>query len=239
MKDRTPGSGIPNTVLGANKLDRTFTYDPVYRCSPQLVVSRIFNRSRLLHGSTVRKVKIKKDSRYQQTYTYDAGNNMTRLRHESATVTFNRDFSVVANSNRLASVTDTGITRAYNYDANGNLLREATERNFEWDHSNRMRVYRTQTPNAPPSSHTHYLYSAGGQRVKKLVRTASNDYFVTIYIDGIFEHHRRVKPTETKENNTLHVMDDQSRIATVRVGAAFPDDGAASVPVKYPRRSSG
>ena len=146
---------------------------------------------------------------------------MTRLRHESATVTFNRDFSFVAGSNRLASVIDTGITRPYTYDAIGNLVLENTERNFEWDHSDRMRVFRTQTPNAPPSSHTHYLYNAGGQRVKKLVRTASNDYVVTIYIDGIFEHHRRVKPADTKENNTLHVMDDQSRIAMVRVGAAF------------------
>ena len=53
--------------------------------------------------------------------------------------------------------------------------------------------------------------------MKKLVRTGANDYFVTTYIDGLFEHHRRVKPTGTQENNTLHLMDDQSRIATVRV----------------------
>jgi RHS repeat-associated protein len=81
--------------------------------------------------------------------------------------------------------------------------------------------------------HTQYLYGAGGQRVKKLVRTAGNDYFVTTYINGLFEHHRLVKPNGTQENNTLHIMDDKSRIAMVRVGAAFPDDGAANVPVKY------
>ncbi len=39
------------------------------------------------------------------------------------------------------------------------------------------------------------------------------------------------KSSETLENNTLHVMDNQSRIALVRVGAPFPDD--ASPAVKY------
>src|SRR5207302_4703192 len=37
----------------------------------------------------------------------------------------------------------------------------------------------------------------------------------------------------TIENNSLHVMDNQSRIALVRVGDAFPDDGASLVKVKY------
>ena len=232
IKDRTPGSGIPNSVLGVDKLDRIFEYDPLYR-----LLSATGRESNVLTSPPWSDVPRSQDvtsvRAYQQTYTYDSGNNMTRLHHESSPGAFNRDFSFVAGSNRLATVTDTGVTRAYNYDANGNAIRENTERNFEWDHSDRMRVFRTQTPNAAPSLHTHYLYNAAGQRVKKLVRTAANDYFVTIYIDGIFEHHRRVRPTGTQENNTLHIMDDQSRIAMVRVGAAFPDDGAASVPVKY------
>ena len=31
LKDRTPESGVPNTVLGTDALDRAFTYDPIYR----------------------------------------------------------------------------------------------------------------------------------------------------------------------------------------------------------------
>lgn len=233
IKDRTPGSGIPNSVLGLNKLDRMFTYDPLYR-----LLSATGRESDLVPQSAPwldnpQAQDPTKTRAYQQTYTYDAASNMTRLHHESTSVIFNRDFTFVPGVNRLANVTDTGVTRACVYDVNGNLIRENTERNFEWDHSDRMRVYRTQTPNAAPSLHTQYLYNSGGQRVKKLVRTGANDYFVTTYIDGLFEHHRRVKPTGTQEKNTLHIMDDHSRIATVRVGAAFPDDGAATVPVKY------
>ncbi|HSE18099.1 MAG TPA: SpvB/TcaC N-terminal domain-containing protein [Pyrinomonadaceae bacterium] len=232
IKDRTPNSGIPNSVPGINKLDRIFTYDPLYR-----LLSASGRETNIQvtppWSDAPRSQDVTSVRAYQQTYTYDAGNNMTRLRHESSPGAFNRDFAFVSGSNRIASVTDTGVTRAYTYDANGNLIRENTDRNFEWDHSDRMRVYRTQTPNSAPSLHTHYLYGAGGQRVKKLVRTAANDYVVTVYIDGIFEHHRRVKPNGAQENNTLHIMDDQSRIAMVRAGAAFPDDSAANVPVKY------
>jgi RHS repeat-associated protein len=58
-------------------------------------------------------------------------------------------------------------------------------------------------------------------------------YEVTVYIDGLFEYHRLVRPSNTVENNTLHIMDNQSRIALVRVGEAFPDDGAPEKKVKY------
>src|SRR5262249_26499892 len=101
-----------------------------------------------------------------------------------------------------------------------------------WDHSDRMRVYRTQVEGAEPSIHAHYLYDAGGQRVKKLVRKQGGRYDVTIYVDGIFEYQRTVQDsTPSCENNTLHVMGNQQRITVVRVGAAFPDD--TSPAIKY------
>ena len=122
IKDRTPNSGIPNTVLGINKLDRMFTYDPLYR-----LLSATGRESDLQPQSAPwldgpQSQDPTKTRAYQQTYTYDAGNNLTRLHHESTAVTFNRDFAIVPGSNRLANVTDTGLTRAYVYDVNGNLI---------------------------------------------------------------------------------------------------------------------
>src|SRR5262249_41123160 len=95
----------------------------------------------------------------------------------------------------------------------------------------RLRVYRAQTTGAEPSVHAHYLYDASGQRVKKLARKQGGKLEVTIYVDGGFEHHREVQPSGTQENNTLHVLDNQSRIAALRVGPAFPDD--ATPALKY------
>lgn len=121
------------------------------------------------------------------------------------------------------------VAQTHFFDVNGNLIRENTSRHFEWDHSDQMRVFRTQTAGAEPSVYAHYLYDATGQRVKKLVRKGANQYEVTVYIDGVFELHRQVQGSTTRENTTLHVMDDQARIALVRVGAAFPDDSTPAV----------
>jgi RHS repeat-associated protein len=77
-----------------------------------------------------------------------------------------------------------------------------------------------------PTQHAHYLYDAAGVRVKKLVRVQGGSYTSTVYIDGMFEF----KTNGTDEQNTLHVMDDQSRIATIRLGDDFGDTTPA---VKY------
>src|SRR5439155_25195361 len=128
--------------------------------------------------------------------------------------------------NRLTHVGDDapGAPQTHLYDTSGNLVRETTSRHFEWDHADRLRAYRTQPGTAEPSIHAHYLYDAGGQRVKKLVRRQGGRVDVTVYVDGLFEHHRVVQAGGTQENNTLHVMDNQSRIALLRLGDPFPDD---------------
>jgi RHS repeat-associated protein len=126
-----------------------------------------------------------------------------------------------------------GSNYAYQYDVNGNMVREHTTRHFEWDHSDQMRVFRNQVIGGQPSVHVQYLYDADGQRVKKLVRKQNGGIVeVAVYIDEMFEHHRQVKGGVTKENNTLHVMDDERRIAMVRVGNAL-DASDTSPAVQY------
>jgi uncharacterized protein RhaS with RHS repeats len=144
---------------------------------------------------------------------------------------FNRDFTVAPASNRLTTVTIGATVFDYSYDVNGNLIGETTSRHFEWDYSDRMRVYRTQTATAEPSVHAHYLYDAGGQRVKKLVRKQGGQIEVTVYVDSVFEHHRIAQGIATQENNTLHVMDNLSRITLFRVGDTFSGD--TSPAIKY------
>ena len=247
IHDRTPASGIINTPLGPDAIDRSFSYDPVYRllsatgreceAPPSIPANQPWNDSPRCTDSTLARP-------YTETYDYDPAGNMTKLSHTQVlpngnSVIHNRVFELVSDSgsiptsNRLKTVTVGANVYAYEYDDNGNLTRENTERHFEWDHSDRMRAFRTQAANTEPSVYAHYLYDAGGQRVKKLVRKQGGEYEVTVCIDGIFEYHRLVKASATQENNTLNVMDNQSRIAMVRVGNAFADDGAPEAVVKY------
>jgi RHS repeat-associated protein len=121
------------------------------------------------------------------------------------------------------------VSQTHFFDANGNLVRENEARHFEWDSRDRMKAFRTQTEGAEPSIHAHYVYATGGQRVMKWVRRQGGQIDVTVYVDGVFEHHRRITVGGVQENNTLHVMDDQSRIALVRVGEPFDEDLSPAV----------
>ncbi|NOT57510.1 MAG: hypothetical protein HOP18_23135 [Deltaproteobacteria bacterium] len=228
IHDRTPESGIPNTSLGVNVLDRTFTYDPIYR-----LLSATGRECDLPPqdpwGDRPRSTDLTRTRAYTERYHYDAEGNLTQLQHQATSSEFTRNLALVPNSNRLARVTIGQTVYDYAYDANGNLTRETASRHFEWDQSDRMKVFRTQVSNAEPSLYAQYLYDAAGQRVKKLVRKQGGQVEVTTYIDGVFEHHRKIQGSTVQENNTLHVMDDQSRIALVRVGLPFPDDTTPAV----------
>jgi RHS repeat-associated protein len=222
LRDRTPASGIPGTLLGNDALDRAFLYDPIYRlisadgreCDTPADPAPWDD---VFHCQDSTRTRA-----YREEYTHDAGGNLTAVKHGSI-----RKINLIAGTNRVASVQDGGTTYQYLYDSNGNLIQENTERFYEWDSSDRLRAFRTQTGSAEPSVYAQYFYDAGGQRVQKIVRLQGGRIRRTVYIDGIFEHHQ----TFEGENNDHHIMDDKSRIAMVRTGPAFSRD--ASPAVKY------
>jgi RHS repeat-associated protein len=228
IRDRAPGSGIPNTALGTDALDRAFAYDPLYRLLSASGRECDVTPAEAWDGRP-RGTDLTRTRGWTERYQYDAAGNLTRLQHQADGNSVVRQLAPASGSNRLAHTTLEGLKYDFAYDANGNLVRQATSRHFGWDHADRLRVFRIQTPGAEPSMFAHYLYDAAGQRVKKLVRKQGGRLETTVYIDGAFEHHRVVQGAEIKENNTLHVMDGRSRIALLRVGAAFPEDSAPPV----------
>jgi hypothetical protein len=228
IHDRTPGCGIPNTPLGQDALDRIFVYNPIYRLKS--ATGRECQGSRpapLWQDIPIPRCQNPNLTRpYTESYWYDSIGNIKSLTHEikedGRTVKHVQQFRMVANSNRLQQM-EAGTTQyPYRYDANGNMTRENGTRHFEWDHSDQMRVFRTQPDNAEPSLHAQYLYDSEGQRVMKLVRKQGGDYEVRVYIDDVFEHFRWSQAGNSaaqNQNNTLHIMDDQQRIALLRAAA--------------------
>jgi RHS repeat-associated protein len=229
IQARTPESGIPNTLLGTDALDRAFTYDPIYRLLS--ATGREADRPPELPDwlDQPRGTDATRTRGYTERYQYDVAGNMLQLQHQTQNDSFNRDFALEAINNRLKTVSKGEMNFTYTYDVNGNLIQENKSRYFEWNHSDQLRSFRTQAGTSEPSVYAHYLYDAAGERVKKLVRKQGGEIEVTVYIDGLFEYHRTVQGSSTHENNSLHVMDDQSRIALVRVGKAFPDDQTPAV----------
>ena len=243
--DRTPGSGAVNNPAAAtakepslaqllasgDALIRQFDYDPIYRLLSATGRECDQAPESPPWADEPRCTDLTRTRAYNQQYRYDPLGNMQELKHLVAGGGRNRVFRTVAGNNRLDTMTIGQDVYRYVYDTNGNMLSEEQTRQFEWDHSDRLKTFRTQVAGSEPSVHAQYLYDAAGMRVKKLVRKQGGQYSVTVYAGGLFEYHRSVQGTTVQENNQLHVMDDQSRIGIVRVGTPFPDD--ASPAVKY------
>lgn len=224
IRDRTPASGVPNTLLGVDALDREFEYDSLYRllsatgreCDIRDPLPLWADEPRCSDATLARA--------YVESYEYDAVGNMLSLQHQNGDNGFTRHFTSAADNNRLQTLTVAGTDFSYNYDANGNVVRETTSRHFDWNEEDRLAMFRTQTTGAEPSVCGLYLYDSAGQRVKKLVRRQGGNFSSTTYIDGLLEHHVRSELNIVSQNDTLHVMDDQQRIALMRAGDPFSDD---------------
>jgi RHS repeat-associated protein len=220
---------VAQLLVSGNALNRRFDYDPIYR----LLSATGRECDRLPEGppwqDQPRCTDLTKARAYTERYTYDPMGNMLRLEHQHDPGGFTREFTLeTANNrpvnNRLRRMQIGADGYDYTFDTNGNMRSETLSRHLEWNHSDQMKVFRTQTDGAEPSVYAHYLYDAGGQRVKKLVRKQGGQVEVTHYLDGAFEHHRWGGQAQAGENNHVHVMDDTQRIAIVRLGPAHPDD---------------
>lgn len=256
IEERAPGCGIRNSTHGADRLLREFTYDPIYRLlsatgractndSEQRRRQDLPNCGFFAGGSSTANQNNAPDltEAYTETFQYDPAGNMLSLAYQHAgAVAWRRVFAMAglapdqwhrAANNRLTglAIGQTNFTHAY--DANGNLIRQTTNQYHSWDHADRMISYEVR-PNdtSPPSVLARYLYGADGMRVKKWVRNQGRVINTTTYIDGAFEQHRQTNGTDERINNTLHVMDNQNRIALVRVGQPL-DTADISPQVQY------
>ena len=242
IRDRTPGSGIPNNpdafgagdppsgrlLNGGDGLDRRFSYDPIGRLVTATGRETDQPTGQKPWQDQPRGTDVTRTAGYTERYDYDPLGSLLRLEHDGRRA-FTREFDVDPASNRLRHMQIGGDRYVYTFDANGNMTSETRSRHFDWNHADQLTAFRTQTAGAEPSVHAQYLYDAAGQRVKKLVRKQGGQVEVTHYVSDLFEHHRWGPPSEPNENNHLHVVDDQQRIAIVRVGPAHPDDRAPAV----------
>jgi hypothetical protein len=104
LHDRTPGSGIINTPLGADALDRSFTYDALYRL--RSATGRECDRSLSFPwNDSPRCTDQTKTVSYIEHYIYDLAGNIEQLKHLSKASGFTRDLTMVPGNNRLRDMT--------------------------------------------------------------------------------------------------------------------------------------
>ena len=242
MRPGSPTPGLRALIAAGDALVRRFAYDPLYRLvsatgrectgdpTPPWADAPACGFGSAGHGTPNQDNAPAQTRVYRETYSHDAAGNLTRLRRAGTGAGTVRRFGLVGGTNRLGTLASGAQTITYAYDPAGHLTGEGEARHFGWDHAGRMAVFRTQTGAAEPSVYAHYLYDAGGRRIRKLVRRQGGAISASTYLGNAFEHHRWTEPGGSAgSNNQLHVLDAEQRVARLRVGPAHPDDRAPAV----------
>lgn len=178
--------------------------------------------------------------RYTERYEYDAIGNVMELRHQATNGNWTRRFtheepSLIEPgkvSNRLSSaVVGTEGPERYSYDAHGNIVAMPHLTSMQWNASDQLHSTSRQVVSAGVAGRAYYTYGASGQRMRKVMaRPDGSRRNERLYLGG-FEVYREYDGSGTVvtlERETLHLMDDQERIAlaetlTVDSGSSIPD----------------
>jgi RHS repeat-associated protein len=185
---------------------------------------------------------------YVERYRYDGVGNLLQVVHHAGrdvdlpgAVVWNRRYQYALDSNRLggtsvpgdpANLSDyaagTGFTSAYAHDARGNMVRMPHLSALRWDFMDRLRATSRQVVAGGVGETTFYVYDSAGQRVRKVTQSAGGARREErLYLGGV-ELDRRFDVdgvTVTLERETLHVMDDRTRVALIETRLRGGDPG--------------
>lgn len=173
---------------------------------------------------------------YLQSYEYDALGNILKLVHQAASGNWTRGYHYDTSINNYLLKTSlpgndvndaSTYTASYTYDVHGNMLSMPHLSSMQWDFADQL----TEVDLGGGGT-AHYVYS-GGQRVRKVI-VNGNLVKDRIYLGGNEIYREYVSGALTKERESLHIMDDQRRIALVET--MTEDNGSISSPtpvIKY------
>ena len=174
---------------------------------------------------------------YVERYVYDLVGNFVSMRHATTNPiagTWTRSYTTDPDSNRLLETAVTGgLPESFTYDAAGNTFGFGHLADVTYDHHNQMRT--SVKESGVGAETTHYVYDAGGQRVRKVTTDAAGAVrHERRYVGGyeVYREYLGDGRTVKLERTTLPVMDDATRIALVET-RTLGDDGTAKQLIRY------
>jgi RHS repeat-associated protein len=170
---------------------------------------------------------------YTERYDYDAVGNILAMIHSVQNGGWNRAYDYESSNNRLRATSLPGdaagtYSAKYGYDKHGNMTRMPHLPLMQWDFKDQLRAASQQVRNGGTPETTYFVYDASGERVRKVTErqngTLKNE---RIYLGGfeIYREYNGDGTAVTLERETLHVMDDQRRVALVETKTLEIKDG--------------
>ncbi len=167
---------------------------------------------------------------YTERYEYDSVGNFRRMIHRAENGDWTRHYiydesSLIESGRENNRLTRTHLRASghplaepYLYDAHGNITQMPHLPEMRWDFMDRLAASSRQVVKDGRPETTFYVYDAAGQRARKV--TESQDGVrknERLYVAGyeVFREFKTSGGKLTLERETLHVMDDQQRIALV------------------------
>ena len=145
---------------------------------------------------------------YSREWEYDSVGNILSIIHDANGNAWTRTNAYAADSNRLVGTKVGGTTASFAYNAHGSMTSMPHLSAMDWDFSERLCHITRGTTEA------YYNYDGNGIRTRKVVE--KNGIVETrLYLGGFEIWRKTVNGTLETERETLHVMDDQRRIALV------------------------
>jgi RHS repeat-associated protein len=181
---------------------------------------------------------------YSERYAYDAVGNFEQLRHIASGGSWTRGYlydepSLLdpnTRSNRLTRTTvgnGSSFSESYSYsNAQGDdvqgCMTAINAMSLVWDYADQL-----HEADLGGGGRAYYVYDAAGQRVRKVIETQQGARRQERLYLGGFEIYREYNGSAvTLQRETLHVMDDQQRIALVETRTQG-EDGSPPQLIRY------
>ena len=202
-----------NNIIDA---DRSYTYDALYRLieaqgrehinQPGTEYNDFPSGINLPHPNDPQAMR-----RYSRSYEYDDSGNISEMAHTASGANWTRDYTYNSANNRLTQTQIGSTPTSYSYDNHGNLQSLPNVTAFTWDFMDRVKE-----ADLGGGGTAYYTYNAQGERIRKVIHNNSDIKIKeTIYLDGYEVYHEFVTGTVDFERETLHINDDESRVAMV------------------------
>ncbi len=246
----TEDRAIPTVFFGNHRVvpRNTYTYDAIYRL---IVAEGKEHIGQATHGNCdqwndlpfMKNYSPGSDMEwrnYTQRYAYDLVGNIMQMRHIAINGNWTRNYDYAATNNRLLRTNIGANTYNYSYHPlHGNITDMPHLATMDWNFRDELSSTASQTvcTGKLPET-TYYVYDGSGKRVRKITENQSvNGNAPTLKEErqylGDIEVYLKFSGTDTGlERTTLHISDDQGRIAMIDTRNGI-DDGTDVTTTRY------
>jgi RHS repeat-associated protein len=172
---------------------------------------------------------------YTQQYLYDAVGNILQMRHIAENANYTRNYkynnndahrnelsidaTTIKNNQLLQTQIGTATPTRYTHDVHGNMMNLPHLMEMVWNYKDQL-----EQIDLGGGGKAYYVYDGSGQRIRKVIERNGGIKKDRLYL-GAVEIYREKNSAGVviKQTDTLHVMDDKSRIAMVETPVITDD----------------